>query len=133
MFDSKVDFEVKSVFGDHLKHYVFSINSHKYVMDVINSENSDYLRISFTLAGKGTGIYATGNSFSVFSAVFYILQEIMHTTGKNKLSFASALNLPSRVKLYDRLCKTFVLQKKALSWSFEDDSKYREYELTFNA
>lgn len=131
MFEHKVDYKIKEVFGDHLTHYSFYIEDNEYIIDVINSKNSDYLRVSFTLSGKGTGIYNTGNAFKVFSVVFNILKEIMFITGKHKLSFASSIKLKSRLKLYDRFCSTMVNKKKALNWSFEDDSKYREYEISF--
>ncbi len=131
MFEYKVDYTISEIFGEHLKHYSFCVEDNEYVLDVINSKNSDFLRVSFTLSGKGTGIYNTGNSFKVFSVVFNILKEIMSNTGKSKLSFSSSLQLKSRLKLYDRFCSSMVNKKKAVEWSFEDDNKYREYEIAF--
>lgn len=117
--------------GDYLKHYKFSISELAYFIDIVNSPNSDHLRVQFTLIGKGTGIYHTGNAFKVFSAVLYILHIVMKETGKTKLSFSSHLHLLSRIKLYDRFCSFMVKKGSATTWFYEDDSRYREYEITF--
>lgn len=131
MLNTPVQFTVETFVGDYLKHYKFSIDELSYSMDVINSPHSDYLRVQFSLNGKGTGIYNTGNAFRVFSAVMHILKQVMQDTGKSKLSFNSHLTLPSRVKLYDRFCSHMVKKGNASNWSYDDDARYREYELAF--
>jgi hypothetical protein len=131
MLNTPVTFVVDSIMGEYLQHYKFSVDDKHYHIDVVNSPTSQFLRVQFSLSGQGTGIYNTGNSFKVFSAVFHILQIVMKNTGKKQLSFNSHLSLPSRVKLYDRFCSSMVKKGISSQWRYEDDSKYREYELIF--
>lgn len=129
MLNTRFDYIEKKLVENSYHIYEFTINGKLYVLEVV--AGSTYLRVTLNLAGKGTGISNTGDAFQVFSSVFHILSDVRHLFNKKIISFNSHLCLPSRVKLYDRFCH-FLSRKGLASYSFDDDSRYREYEICFH-
>lgn len=130
MLNTSAVYTEREVSEGRLYSYEFVVDEKKYIVEVVITV-SGWLRVSFSLAGKGTGIYNTGDAFKVLSIVYNILQDASKKFNLKKISFNSHLTLSSRVKLYNRFCQ-YLSRKGLAECSFEDDSRYREYEVIFN-